>query len=129
MYCKFFYYWITFFMNIHPKIKFLLHNCINRMSSCEVLPQFTYRYIKIKILILMKYSCHEMNKKTIRSILIRSQLYLHRSKLYPPTNLIINRYFESNRIPISTIKHLKHIIFLLTHSLKTSMTYKIVSFE
>lgn len=116
-------------MNISSKKEFLSQNTISFMSSFEILSYLRNGYIEIKFIINMKNPNYKMNKKTISWILVCSKLNLHGSKLYPPTNLIINRYLKTNRVPISAIKHLEEKEIIWCHLFEISMDYKIVSFE
>ncbi len=99
------------------------------MSSFKIGSNFGDGYIEIKFIINMKNPNDKMNKKTISWILICSKLYFHRSKLDSPANFIIDRYFKSYRVPISTIEHLKEKEIICGHLFEFSMNDKIVSFE
>lgn len=70
-----------------------------------------------------------MNYQTVSRILISGQLYLHSSKLNPPTNLIINWNFKPYWIPVSSIQHLKQRILFIWHVWEILMHNQDVTFH
>ena len=69
----------------------------------------------------MQYSRYHMDQETIGWVLIWSKLHFHGSELNPPSYIVINGYFQSYRIPISAIEHLKQVTFLFAHLFKLGM--------
>lgn len=83
----------AFSINIRSKIKFFLDDCIFFVCPFKVLPQFGDGNVKVNVIVFMKDSGNQVNQNGVCTILVRCKLYLHCPELYPPSDLIINRYF------------------------------------
>lgn len=85
------------------------------MGAVEVFPQFGDGNVEVEVTALMKDTGDEVNDKAVSSILIWGQLDFHRPKLDSPADIIVNGYFESDRIPVGTIKHFKEGVLVIGH--------------
>lgn len=129
MKCQLLNYRFSVIEYICPEVKFFFPNRIISMSSLEILLNVTHWNVKIYQFFGMKCSRKEVNNQTKRSILLGSKLNFHSSKFNSPSNRIIDRYFKSDRIPISSIQHFKNGVGLFSHSLKFLMSNQDVSFK
>lgn len=99
------------------------------MGSIKILPQLGDRDVKVQVSILMEDACDEVNDKTIGRVLICRQLYFHCSELHPPSDVIIDGYFQPDRVPVGSIEHFEEDVFLLRHFFELSMHNQKVSLE
>jgi len=67
---------------------------VSLVRAAEVLPELRDGNVKVESGVGVEEAGDEVDEETVRRVLIRSQLHLHRAELHAPTDIIIQGYFE-----------------------------------
>ena len=70
-----------------------------------------------------------MNEEAKGRVLVGSELHFHSPELNPPSDMVINWYFEAYWVPVGPIEHFKKDKLLLTHIFEVAVNNQEVSSE
>ena len=70
-----------------------------------------------------------MNEEAKGRVLVGSELHFHSPELNPPSDMVVNWYFEAHWVPVGPIEHFKKDNLLLTHILEVVVDNQEVSSE
>jgi hypothetical protein len=103
------------FEHICSEEEFFCHQGIFFVSSVKILPEFGNGNVEIEVTTLVENSGNEVNDETVCCIFVSCELDFHGPELNSPADVIVDRNFEPDGVPVGAIEHFKESVFIVLH--------------
>ena len=99
------------------------------MGSVEVLFQLGDGDVEVDVLVFMEDAGDEVDEDAIGRVLVSSELYFHGPELHPPADVIIDGYFQPDRVPVGAVQHVEQGELIVIHLFVVLVAHDVISSE